>query len=233
MDFLLLMLVAVACCWFLVAAALSKINPVSATKNILRLLLLRYSQCCNTIIKKKMGRMVYVLTALVLVTFYSCNNSGGSNDKNSIKSTLADNAVMQQQDGTISLDVEQADTYHDINNPQSNTAEWNVVVSKKGRYDVWLASATKDTTRLKYKNQVMLNILDNQLEAQPSIDKVIQNSSDVSLPYYRAESFIGSLFIPDTGVVNIQIISDRIMPAGDSDFTDDIKLLSVSLTPSE
>jgi hypothetical protein len=180
-----------------------------------------------------MGRIVFVLMAFVLVTFYSCNNSGGSNDTNTIKSALADNAVMQQQDGTISLDVEQADTYHDINNPQINTAEWNVVVSKKGRYDVWLASATKDTTRLKYKNQVMLNILDNQLEAQPSIDKVIQNSSDVSLPYYRAESFIGSLFIPDTGVVNIQIISDRIMPEGGSDFTDDIKLLSVSLTPSE
>ena len=30
------------------------------------------------------------------------------------------------------------------------------VVSKSGRYDVWLSSATIDTTDLKYKNSVLL-----------------------------------------------------------------------------
>jgi hypothetical protein len=145
---------------------------------------------------------------------------------------------LQQQDGIISLQVNKADTYHDANEPGSNTAEWSVVVSKSGRYDVWLSSATRDTTRLNYQSAVMLSIKDDMLEARPSIDKVIQNSSEVTLPYYRADSFIGSLYIKDTGVYNIQVISDMIVPedVNENDVTPDneeTKLISVSFTPSE
>ena len=119
---------------------------------------------------------------------------------------------MQQEDGTISLKVEKADCYQDEVNPATNTAEWNVVVSKSGRFDVWLSSATKDTTSLNYQNSVLLSILDKRIEAHPEVDKVIHNSSDVSYPYFRADSFLGSLYIQDTGLYNVQIISEKIVP---------------------
>jgi hypothetical protein len=172
-----------------------------------------------------------VLLAFAGVVLYSCKNGNG---KAGMENALAENAILQQQDGTISLQVDKADTYQDAQNPQSNTAEWNVLVSKSGRYNIWLSSATKDTTRLKYENSVLLSIKDDRLEVHPSVDKVIHNSSDVSYPYYRADSFIGSMYLPDTGVYSIQVISDKIVPEGSSDAAtaEDTKLLSVSFTPA-
>lgn len=176
-----------------------------------------------------MGRYLFVLVIFAGAALYSCK----SESEKGKTGKLTENAIMQQQDGTISLKVDKADTYQDRNNPESNTAEWNVVVSKSGRYNVWLSSATKDTTALSYENSVMLSIKNDLLEAHPAVDKVIQNSSDVSYPYYRADSFLGSLFIPDTGLYNIQVISDRILPDKSSDKSEETKLLSVSLTPAD
>ncbi len=159
---------------------------------------------------------------------------------NEVKTTVDDkssakNLIQQKADGSISLKVESAQCYHDMVNPSSNTAEWNVFVSKSGRFDVWLSSATKDTTDLKYKNSVMLSILDNRLEALPACDKVFTNSSDVAFPYFRADSFMGSLYIQDTGSYNIQLISEKIIPDTRnedlSDLIENSKLISVSLTP--
>lgn len=145
------------------------------------------------------------------------------------------NKVLQQADGSISLHVKKADCYRDKVNPSSNTAEWNVVVSKSGRFNVWLTSATIDTTNLEYKNTVMLSVQDNHLEAQPAIDKVIKNSSDVNYPYFRADSFMGSLYIQDTGLYAVQIISDKILPEDPADDNSSsvtkTRLLSVFLTP--
>ena len=108
-------------------------------------------------------------------------------------------------------------------------------MSKSGRFDVWLSSSTKDTTDLKYKNNVSLSILDNRVEAHPVCDNIILNSSDVTYPYFRADSFIGSIFIQDTGIYNIQLISEKILPKDlakiESSVNDNSKLLSVSLTP--
>lgn len=176
-----------------------------------------------------MGRYLFVLVVFAGLALYSCK----SESEKGKTGKLTENAIMQQQDGTISLKVDKADTYQDRNNPESNTAEWNVVVSKSGRYNVWLSSATKDTTALRYENSVMLSIKNDLLEAHPAVDKVIQNSSDVSYPYYRADSFLGSLFIPDTGLYNIQVISDRILPDKSTDKSEETKLLSVSLTPAD
>jgi hypothetical protein len=163
--------------------------------------------------------------------FNACNNTVKTGDK----IVITENKVLQQKDGSISLKIEKAECYSDKENPSGNTAEWNVFVSKSGRFDVWLSSATKDTTDLKYENSVMLSILDNRLEARPACDNVILNSSDVSYPYFRADSFIGSVFIQDTGSYNIQLISEKILPknsvVGPAD-TDVTKLLSVSLTPA-
>ncbi len=69
---------------------------------------------------------------------------------------------MQQPDGTISLQLDKADRYSDIQDPSENTAEWNVVVSKSGRYNVWLSSATRDTTDLNYKSKVLVSVHGNQ-----------------------------------------------------------------------
>jgi hypothetical protein len=162
---------------------------------------------------------------------YSCNDKVTRNEEQ-IK---ADNKILQQKDGTISLKVDKAECYQDKTNPASNTAEWSVMVSKSGRYDVWLSSATKDTTDLKYKNSVRLSILDSRLEAHPACDKVFQKSGDVSYPYFRADSFMGSLYLQDTGVYYIQVISEKILPennqGNETSFADNSKLLSVFLTP--
>jgi phenolic acid decarboxylase len=81
----------------------------------------------------------------------------------------------------------------------------------------------------------MISILDNRLEARPACDKIIHNSSDVTYPYFRADSFIGSLYIQDTGLYNIQIISEKIVQKdirkGESSASENSKLLSVFLTP--
>jgi hypothetical protein len=180
-----------------------------------------------------MGRKLIVLIILGGVALlYSCNNGGVQADT---QKKLAENTIKQQKDGTISLNVENADCYHDKVNPAGNTAEWSVEVSKSGRFDVWLSSATKDTTNLRYKNSVMLSILDNRLVASPACDRIIHNSSDVAYPYFRADSFMGSLYIQDTGIYNIQVISEKILPKdagkGGSSFADESKLLSVQLTP--
>jgi hypothetical protein len=181
-----------------------------------------------------MKRKIIVLIVIGgMIFFYSCKNvvkPEASNNSNT------ENTILQDKDGTISLNVDNAECYHDMVNPSSNTAEWNVVVSKSGRFDVWLSSATKDTTNLKYKNKVMLNIHENRLEARPACDRIILNSTDVSYPYYRADSFIGSLYIQDTGLINIQVISEKIIPknysGGNSGDSDNSKLLSILFTPT-
>jgi len=176
--------------------------------------------------------LVVLLVVGGIAVMYSCKNTAEQKEKDS---KLVQNTIKQQEDGTISLMVEKADCYHDMVNPSSNTAEWSVEVSKSGRFNVWLSSATRDTTNLRYKNSVMLSILDNRLEARPACDKIIQNSDDVSFPYFRADSFMGSLYIQDTGTYNIQIISEKILPDNYKkdlqSASDESKLLSVILTP--
>ena len=167
-----------------------------------------------------------------IALFFSCNNAETTSYNNKIR---AEKKFLQQEDGTISLNIEKADRYSDKVNPSSNTAEWNVVVSKSGRFDVWLSSATKDTVDLHYKNSVMLSILDHRLEARPGCDKIIQNSNEVSYPYFRADSFMGSLYIQDTGLFTIQLISEKVVLSeadiSSSSQTDQTKLMSVILVP--
>jgi hypothetical protein len=81
----------------------------------------------------------------------------------------------------------------------------------------------------------LLSIRDNRFETLPVVNRVVQNSVDVSRPYYQADSFMGSLYIQDTGVYSVQVISDRILPkdfrpSGPSS-DDQSAILSVSLTP--
>jgi hypothetical protein len=177
-------------------------------------------------------KLIGLLVISGIVLFYSCKNTS---EQKETKIKIVQNKILQQSDGTISLKVDKAECYQDVVNPSSNTAEWNVIVSKSGRFNVWLSSATLDTTNLKYNNSVMLSILDNRIEARPACDKIIHNSSDVAYPYFRADSFLGSLYIQDTGMYNIQIISEKIVPMdikkAELSGSDNSKLLSVFLTP--
>ncbi len=183
-----------------------------------------------------MRRKIFVLLAFATVThFYSCSSNG--NEK--IKSEqLSENKIMQNEDGTISLDLKEAACYSNMEDPSGNTAEWDVVVSKAGRYDVWLSSFTKDSTNLKYKNPVKVSVDDTRIEAHPEVDKISQNSSDGGLHYYTADSFMGSMFIQDTGLVSFQVISEKILP---QDYSwnngntnkDDSKLISIHLKPEK
>lgn len=180
-----------------------------------------------------MKRRIFVLTIICGITlFCACSNATRQNED---KLAGAEKKILQQDDGTISLKVDKADFYSDMVNPSSNTAEWNVVVSKSGRFNVWLSSATIDTTNLKYQNSVMLSFSDNRLEGRPGIDKVFRNSTDVTYPYFRADSYMGSLYIQDTGLYTVQVISDKVVhsikePSPQSKAYD-TKLLSVKLVP--
>jgi hypothetical protein len=148
---------------------------------------------------------------------------------------LAGETIRQHEDGTISLKLDKADCYTDMDDRADNTAEWNVVVSKSGRYNVWITSATLDTNDLKYRNPVMVNVQDKMIQARPDCDKIFMNSSDVPSPYFRADSFIGSLYLQDTGQFYIQVTSEMILPKDykvtGSSATDIAKLISVSFTP--
>jgi hypothetical protein len=179
-----------------------------------------------------MRRTVLVLmtiTGMFLLSY--CGNAG----KRIISENRKEN-IKQLADGSLSLKINNADCYSDADNPSGNTAEWSVVLSKSGKYNVWLTSATKDTTDLRYRNSVLVSIANNSLEANPGCDKIIKNSSDVSYPYYRADSYLGSLYIPDTGVVYVQVVSEKILPKNykPEEMSEEniSKLISISLTPA-
>jgi hypothetical protein len=168
---------------------------------------------------------------LVIMVILSCSHPG------STKLTQeAENIIVQQADGTVSLKLDKAVCYSDSVNPKNNTADWNVVISKPGRFKVWLTSATKDTSDLSYSSSVKVNILDDHLEVTPAVDKIVQNSGDVPNSYFRADSYVGSFYVPEPGEYNIQVISDKVLAknAGSKQNPqiDDTMLMSVVLTPA-
>ncbi|OFY75782.1 MAG: hypothetical protein A2V46_04055 [Bacteroidetes bacterium RBG_19FT_COMBO_42_7] len=187
----------------------------------------RYSKVVNQNITK-MSRKIFTIISLVVLLVWSCGQKSDSG-------TLSENAILQEADGTLALDMEYATCYSDQVNPSSNTAEWNVVVSKPGTFKVWLSSATKDTTDLRYVNSVKLSLLDKLLEVDPECDKVVLNSKDVSLPYFRADSYMGSIYISEPGVYSIQVISEKVLSKealnSNTSGPDDTKLMSVILAP--
>ena len=178
--------------------------------------------------------MIKIKLAFIIITgttvLFSCNNAQTSDGNDKI------NKIMQQPDGSIALHVKKAEWYRDKKNSSTNTAEWNVFISQSGRFDIWLSSATIDTTDLGYKNKVLLNINHNVLEVQPVINKIVKNDSEVESPYFRADSFMGSMYIQDTGLYLVQIISDKILPEDINDIGNTVaektKLFSVTLTPA-
>lgn len=162
--------------------------------------------------------------------FTSCSTNKNSKDPDNAR-----NKIQQQDDGSYFLKLEDAACYVDQDDPSGNTAEWKFEVPGPGRYKVWLSSATVDTLNLRYSNPVKISLLDNQLVKSPECDVIIRNSDDVSHPYYRTDSYMGSLYIPESGEYNIQIISEKVTKANineDNNFNESTKLVSVILTPA-
>jgi hypothetical protein len=176
--------------------------------------------------RSKLIAIVFFMT----IIGWSCGHQSDFQD-----AAKGKNTIMQQLDGTLSLNMDKAACYSDAVNPSSNTAEWNVVVSKPGHYKVWLSSATIDTTNLKYSNPVKISFMDNLLEAAPVCDKIFRNSEEVSLPYFRADSYMGSFYISEPGRYDIQVISEKVQPKEAAkkitNMATDTRLLSVILTP--
>ena len=180
-----------------------------------------------------MRKIKLALAVIIGATLLSsCNNAqtqAGNDDEQFLR-----NRVTQQEDGSITLSVRRAECYRDEKDPSTNTAEWNVVISKSGRFDVWLSSATTDTADLGYKNKVLLNINDNVLEVQPAVNKIVKNAFEVAPPYSRVDSFLGAMYIQDTGRYLVQIISDKILSEDvrEDAVNEKTRLLSVTLTPT-
>jgi len=187
----------------------------------------------NLTMKKMRTELMMSLIAAGVLLFSSCGREGKSSNEGISKGT---NSVSQQSDGSISLLIAKAECYSDANDPSNNTAEWNLQLKKAGRFDVWLSSASRDTNDLKYARTVMISFHEKRLEGMPASDKIVLNAKDVTLPFFRVDSFIGSLYLQDTGLVNVQVISDRIIPDGYKPETvssdTDTKLLSIILTPT-
>jgi hypothetical protein len=167
---------------------------------------------------------------LSLIIFWSCSPSANKKDQKEV-----DNRIIQQNDGTVSLIMDKAARYCDVGNPSNNTADWNVVISKPGRFKVWLSSATKDTSSLNYQNTVKISFLDDHLEANPACDRIVRDSHEVNFPYFRADSYMGSVYVSEPGEYNIQLISEKVV-AKDADSKNnsvagDTKLMSIMLTP--
>lgn len=176
----------------------------------------------------------YFATVFCLVLLgisWSC-----SNNKSSKYPAVSGNMIPQQDDGSYFLKLEDAACYYDQTNPSGNTAEWKFKVPGPGSYKVWLSSATVDTLNLRYSNPVKISLLDNQLVKSPECDRIVRNSDDVSHPYYRTDSYMGSLFFPEPGEYNIQIISEKVTKDNsinhDNKFNESTKLMSVILTPA-
>ena len=178
--------------------------------------------------------MKNILTALTAIVCLSLVNSCKTSSPPVINSTTG--MIKQDESGVLSLNIDNADTYADMDDRSDNTAEWNVVVSKSGRYNVWITSETMDTTNLRYKNPVLVNVQDKILQAHPDCDRIVTNSSDVHKPYFRADSFIGSLYLQDTGQFYVQVTSEMIVPrdynVSESTASDIARLISVSFMPA-
>jgi len=169
--------------------------------------------------------------ALLVFTVSSCGNQG-----NPTVNDDSENRIMQQEDGTVSLKLAEAATYNDPENPAGNTAEWEVVITKPGRYKVWLTSATKDTMDLRYSQAVKISLMDDQLEGKPVCDKILENAGIVHDSYFIAESYMGSFFIQDSGEYKVQVISEKVDPKKiarqNTSPMDDTMMISVILAPA-
>ena len=187
----------------------------------------------NSLTEENMRRnILQFLIIISALLFFSCNNSGsylsaGKGDSGEM--------IRQQEDGTIALKLEKAVCYNSDRDPSCNTAEWYFVVSRPGRYNVWLSSATTDTMNLQYHNSVKINVNEELLEVKPVGDKIVLDAKEVKYPWYRADSYMGSVIIEAAGEYSIQVISEKVVREKEkqehSESAGNTKMMSVILMP--
>lgn len=177
----------------------------------------------------KKSLLVFSMGLVVCCVFSTCSS-------NKTKQVTGDeNIVSLESDGTLLLKLEEAARYNDHNDPSGSTAEWVFVVPDAGRYKVWLSSATTDTVRLNYTSTVKINFLDNRLEKIPECDKIVRDCKDVSYPYFRTDSYMGSLYFPEPGKYNLQVISEKVASVATGEApsqAQDTRLMSLILEPA-
>ncbi len=156
---------------------------------------------------------------LLLLAGIIAGCSSSANEKTGLDA-LDQDRIVQHENGTLLLSIDDADCYSDENNPVANTAEWNAFIKKTGRYDIWLASATRDTISLNYRNSVHLNFKDINIDANPRCDDILTGVSDLPESYYMANSYIGTVYIQDTGAIDVQFISEQILPESSHNYAD-------------
>ena len=145
----------------------------------------------------------------VIIFFITGCNQGSNSDRLKDDTT----AVIQNGKEDISLPLKDAYLLHDQENPERNTAEWNIEVQSSGRYEVWLSSLTKDTMNLSYNEPVIITFGNNRIETQPVGNEIVLDGVKSNAPYFRADSKLGSIFIDDPGQYSLQVISEKVLPA--------------------
>jgi hypothetical protein len=149
---------------------------------------------------------LFALAALIGLS--SCNNGNRSADD---AQEAKNNSIASQNDGVV-LKIEDADLIQVDFNPQYNTAEWQFMVNKAGRYDVWLSSLTCDTAHLHFDENVVITAGDTRLAKIPVGDEIVKDDRSVKEPWYRADSHMGSIFFSEPGEYQVQVISDKVEP---------------------
>jgi len=151
---------------------------------------------------------VFFVFALALALVSSCGNN--SDEELSKQDT---SYITEQADGTIILDLEKAYVLLDSLHPDMNTAEWAFKINKKGRYELWLSSYTRDTMNLQYEGHVYINFQDKKIKAESIIgNEIVLDTPDIGKMYYRADSKLGSVYIENPGEYNIQISGSKVRP---------------------
>ncbi len=171
--------------------------------------------------------LLSIVFQVIFLAAVSCNNSK--------ESASQEGKIPPQEDGSFLLKLDDAACYNDVTNPSGNTAEWTFIVPGAGRYKVWLSSATTDTIHLGYSGSVKISLLDHHIEKIPECDTIIRNTNEVSYPYFRTDSYMGSFYFPEPGEYNIQVISEKVIAKESgsqiSSQQIDTKLMSLMLIP--
>ena len=156
-------------------------------------------------------RRIGVFTLFIVgLTFVvgSCGNNGMETED-----IQTESYITEQADGTIILDLEKAYLLQDSLRPDMNTAEWFFKIKKKGRYELWLSSYTRDTMNLRYEGPVYINFRDKKIKAESIIgNEIVLDTPNIGNMYYRADSRLGSVYVEKAGDYNIQISGSQVRP---------------------
>ncbi len=145
-----------------------------------------------------------VLAVATVIALASCKRDGNNGNEGKGGAKANGEAIV--------LKIEEAQLLEVEDKPQYNTAEWVFKVDKPGRWDVWLSSLTLDTLQLHFEGDVIITAGDTKIVKKPVRDRVVTEDKSITMPWYRADSHMGSVFFSKPGEYQVQVISDRVEP---------------------